>query len=168
MKFIKGKNLELHSFPKDTDWSWLLNNPEVTGQSQLGAFPLGAYKETDSNNLILAIVVSLGLKKEPIGRVSIENINNINRTGELKVFVDPSYHKKGYAKEACTLVLAHAFNKLNLNRVECGTLDGNEGMKKLAESLGFKNEGVRKGAVFSNGEYVDVYEYGLLRSEYNA
>ena len=39
-------------------------------------------------------------------------------------------------------------------------------MQKLAAALGFVQEGIRKDAMFKNAEFVDVIEYGLLRSQY--
>ena len=41
-------------------------------------------------------------------------------------------------------------------------------MQRLAVSLGFVQEGVRMVAMFKNGEFVDVIEYGLLRGNFKA
>jgi RimJ/RimL family protein N-acetyltransferase len=35
-------------------------------------------------------------------------------------------------------------------------------MQKLAEKLGMQKEGVRKDALFKNGKYCDVLEYGII------
>jgi RimJ/RimL family protein N-acetyltransferase len=35
-------------------------------------------------------------------------------------------------------------------------------MQKLAEKLGMNLEGIRKEAIFKNGNYCDIHEYGLL------
>jgi RimJ/RimL family protein N-acetyltransferase len=35
-------------------------------------------------------------------------------------------------------------------------------MQKLAEKLGMEKEGTRKEAIFNNGGYRDVIEFGLL------
>ena len=41
-------------------------------------------------------------------------------------------------------------------------------MQKLAESMLMKKEGVRRGAFFVKGKYIDIYDYGLLKKEYLA
>lgn len=140
-----------------------LLNEQHTG-SQLGRLPLSKPKDNDKNNLILAIKVNLGNKdKRIIGRVSLENIDYINQTAELKIFIAKEFQGKGYAKEACELVIQHGFNELNLNRVYAGTLSNNIGFQKLAEHLKLEEEGIRKEAVYKSGMFYDIIEYGRLR-----
>jgi RimJ/RimL family protein N-acetyltransferase len=38
-------------------------------------------------------------------------------------------------------------------------------MQKLAEKLKMQREGVRKEAIFNNGIYHDIFEYGLLNKQ---
>jgi RimJ/RimL family protein N-acetyltransferase len=83
----------------------------------------------------------------------------------LKVFVRKDRQGKGIATEASRLIIEHGFKALNLRRVYCGTLDTNEGFKKLSSKLNFVEEGRRKEAVWKDGKFVDVIEYGLLRSD---
>lgn len=160
MVFIKGKNVLLNiTNERMTE----LLNKEYTREGSQIRLPLLNPKENDANNLILAIVKCVGGTYKSWGRVSLENINYINQSAELKIFVDIEQRKKGLAKESCELVIKHGFDELNLRRIECGTLETNEGMKKLADSLGFKEEGRRKEAVFKAGKFIDVIEYGLLK-----
>ena len=63
-----------------------------------------------------------------------------------------------------SLLIQHAFNQLNLHRVYCGTLDTNIGMKKLAVKFGMQEEGRRRDAIYKNGEYVDIVEFGILNA----
>lgn len=61
----------------------------------------------------------------------------------------------------------HGFRAMNLNRIACGTQLDNDGMRKLAQSLGMKEEGRRRQAQFKHGRYIDVVEFGLLRDEFD-
>jgi len=160
MVFIKGKNILLNI---TNDGITELLNKEYSREGSQIRLPLLKPKENDSNNLILAVVRCIGGTYKTCGRVSLENINYVNQSAELKIFVDIEQRKKGIAKEACELIIKHGFDELNLRRIDCGTLDTNEGMKKLADSLGFKEEGRRKEAVYKAGKFVDVVEYGLLK-----
>ena len=64
------------------------------------------------------------------------------------------------------MLVRHGFTAMNLHRIECGTFAGNLAMQRLALALGMTQEGVRRGAAYKNGEYVDIVEFGVLRDEF--
>lgn len=104
-----------------------------------------------------------------IGNVSLQNINFINRNAEFAILMgEKTYWGKGYAHEAAALLLLHGFNKLNLHRIYCGTAASNIGMQRLADSLHMSKEGIRRQGLFLNGEYTDIWEYGVLKDEFLA
>jgi RimJ/RimL family protein N-acetyltransferase len=72
----------------------------------------------------------------------------------------------GYGEEAAKLIVEYGFQRLNLHRIYCGTLEENEGMKKLAKKLAMREEGLRREAIFKNGVYQSILEYGVLKDEY--
>ena len=104
-----------------------------------------------------------------IGNVSLQNINWISRNAEFAILIgDKNYWGQGYGEEAAQLIVAYGFNRLNLHRIYCGTIQGNVGMIKLAAKLKMKEEGIRKDAIFKNGRFLDIYEYGVLQNDYCA
>ncbi len=53
-----------------------------------------------------------------IGNCSLMDINHINRTAELGIFIrDKDYWSKGFGREAINLLLDYGFNLLNLNNI---------------------------------------------------
>lgn len=119
----------------------------------------------DKGNLILAIIAIDG--DMHIGNIALQNINYVDRSAELAIIIgDKGYWRKGAGREACDLILSHGFRSLNLHRIRCGTIEENVGMRKLAEKLGFKQEGILRDAIYKNGKYQDVINYGLLEDEY--
>jgi RimJ/RimL family protein N-acetyltransferase len=103
-----------------------------------------------------------------IGNVSLQNIHRIYRSAEFAcVFGEKDYWGKGYGTEAAKMIFNHGFNRLNLHRIFTGTSSTNIGMQKIAKKLGMIHEGTFKEAMFLNGEYVDIYEYGILAREFN-
>ena len=64
--------------------------------------------------------------------------------------------------EAGKMLLTHAFAVLNLHRLYCGTSSENISMQKLAIKLGMNKEGERIDAIFKNGKYYSIYEYGII------
>lgn len=105
--------------------------------------------------------------KQHIGNLSLQSIDYINRSAELAIIIgEKSFWGKGCASEAANLALKHAFERLNMNRIHCGTALSNESMCHLAESLGMKQEGQKRHALFLNGIYVDAVLYAILQNEY--
>jgi len=102
-----------------------------------------------------------------IGNVSLQEISLINRTAEFAILLgDKKHWGKGVGLQVGRKILAHGFNKLNLERIYCGTATTNEGMKKLAISLGMVHEGTRRLHLFLESNRVDMMEYGILKAEF--
>ena len=74
----------------------------------------------------------------------------------------------GYGKEASVFILHHGFVRMNLERIYCGTSEDNMSMKNLFKYMLMAKEGIRRKAIFVNDQYRDIYDYGLLKSEYLA
>jgi ribosomal-protein-alanine N-acetyltransferase len=101
-----------------------------------------------------------------IGNISLQGISLINRNAELALLIGDRRHwHKGVGKIAAAQLIRHGFDKLNLVRIYCDTAATNSAMRKLALSLGFREEGCRQAHLFLNGDWVDVIEYGLLRTD---
>lgn len=104
-----------------------------------------------------------------IGNISLQGISVINRSAEFAVMMGDRRHwGKGVATLAGRALCDHGFRRLNLHRIGCGTSANNVGMQKLAGALGMQLEGTRRSALFLEGEWVDILEYGVLRDEFLA
>jgi len=174
--FLESPRVYLRALEeKDIHGSYFqwLNDKEVTQFNSHGRFPNNEKKirdylnfsQTDTNALVLAII----FKENDlhIGNISLQNINWIDRNAEFAILLgDKNYWGKNLAFEASALIVAHGFEVLNLHRIYCGTSSENIGMQKLAEKLQMKREGLRREALFKNGRYVDIIEYGILKKEY--
>lgn len=101
-----------------------------------------------------------------IGNISLQSISLINRNAEFAILLGDKRHwGKGVARLAGEKLIEHAFFKLNLERIYCGTAANNKGMRSLALALGMVQEGCRRSHLFLDGAWVDVVEYGLLRHD---
>ena len=104
-----------------------------------------------------------------VGNVSLQAISPIDRSAEFAILLGDKRHwRRGLGELAGKALLAHGFDKLNLERIHCGTSANNTGMQKLALAMGMREEGRRRSALFLEGERVDVLEYGILRDEFRA
>lgn len=102
-----------------------------------------------------------------IGNASLQAISHINRNAELAIIIGDKRHwGRGVGRLAGMELLRHGFDKLNLERVYCGTAQTNTGMGLLAQTLGMREEGCRRAHLWLDGAWVDMIEYGILRKEF--
>jgi RimJ/RimL family protein N-acetyltransferase len=73
---------------------------------------------------------------------------------------------KGIGKLATLKILEHAFNDLNLNRIQLEVLDYNEKAINFYNKIGFKKEGVIRESIYKNGEYHNQILMSILKKEF--
>jgi len=73
---------------------------------------------------------------------------------------------KGYATEATHLLIGHAFETLNLNRVWLHVYDKNPRALRAYEKVGFKKEGVLRQDHYREGRYWNTIVMAILREEW--
>jgi ribosomal-protein-alanine N-acetyltransferase len=103
--------------------------------------------------------------EDVIGTVSLFALDLGNRRAEIGYALHRSAWGHGYAAEAVTGVLDHAFCELGLNRLEADIDPRNEASARLLERLGFRREGLLRERWIVAGEVSDSALYGLLRSD---
>ncbi len=100
-----------------------------------------------------------------IGKVSFVNYNDVNRSAELGIIIDPLFRKQEFGKEALQLITSYLFDFRNLNKVYAETAEFNVPTVQLLESLGFHKDGTLRQHHYFNGEYYSKFVYSLLRFE---
>ena len=109
----------------------------------------------------------LNEEEQVLGLVSLTNIDRMNQTAVFHIMIGDSTHRdKGIGSYATNEILRHAFYDMNLNRVELTVLESNNRAIALYEKLGFKKEGIKREAVYKNGEFVNMILMAILKSEY--
>jgi len=102
-----------------------------------------------------------------IGCTYLTDVHRINRSAEFSILIgEPEYWSRGYGTEAARVMLAHAFDDLNLRRVYLTVLAENARAVRLYERVGFTREGWLREAVFKEGRYRDVLAMAILEPEY--
>ncbi|MFH0780866.1 MAG: GNAT family protein [Pseudomonadota bacterium] len=176
MIFLEGKRLYLRGLEEgdaNGNYPIWLNNESVCRENSHHIYP---YTREDAvsyirsvqgsrSDLVLAIV--LKTEQQHIGNIALQSINQLNRSADLSILIgEMDAWGQGYAKEAAKIICYHGFEALNLRRISSGTFASNIGMQRVAESLGMLKEGIRRKMIFKNGDYQDVFEYGILKDEF--
>lgn len=105
------------------------------------------------------------LDGEVIGGVGVEVRGPLDRLGELGYWVRTDRCGQGYATEASSSVVEFGFEEAGLHRLELRAGVDNRASQRVAEKLGFQQEGrLRQGGRGAEVPY-DCYVYGLLVSD---
>ena len=95
-----------------------------------------------------------------------------NNRAELGYWLAEPFWNKGYTTEAVQGLFKFGFNELNLNKITAVYLSSNEASGKVMIKNGMikegelKNHDVKKDHDVSDGKYVSLFQYRMLKSEY--
>ena len=164
--YLSPRNSE--DVEKFTEWLNDFETTDYTGRSGILTTLDGErkYLEENSNPEATFVIVTLEDNKM-IGTVSLEDINWINRTATLGIFIgDKEFRSKGYGTEAIRLILEYGFKYMNLNNIKLDLMEFNERALKCYEKCGFKEYGRRRKCKFVNGKYYDSISMDILADEF--
>ena len=99
-----------------------------------------------------------------IGTTTLARIDRANRRAEIGFALGRAHWGQGYAQEAVTAVLDHAFDALALHRIEADVDPHNAASLCTLERLGFEREGYLRERWQVGGATQDSVILGLLRS----
>ncbi len=106
---------------------------------------------------------------ELIGNCGLIGIDHKNGGASLGLYIgEKEQWDKGFGTDATRLILRFAFNELNLHRVQLQVYEYNPRAVRVYEKVGFVHEGVRRQALFREGQYHDVRLMAILRDEWRA
>ena len=101
-----------------------------------------------------------------IGTATLFNLNLDNGRAEVCYAMGRAHWGKGYMNEALQALLTHAFEVMQLRRLEADVDPRNAASIRTLERLGFQKEGYLRERWHVNGEIQDAIFYGLLRREW--
>ncbi|MEX1004825.1 MAG: GNAT family protein [Acidimicrobiia bacterium] len=101
-----------------------------------------------------------------LGNISIWHVSRLGRTGEIGYWVRSDHAGRGIATEATAALLDKGFMHLALHKITLRIADGNRSSERVAEKLGFTQEGVLREELRINGVWVDHTLYSILEHEH--
>lgn len=101
-----------------------------------------------------------------LGTCTLTHCSDIHERSEIGFAIRQERWGQGLGSEAVAAVVAFAFEKLNLHRIEADVDPRNDRSLRLLERLGFRREGYLRERYCINGERQDAVAMGLLRSEW--
>lgn len=177
-KILVGKRIILRQIELDDCTNvyvkWL-NDPNINryletrwSKQNLDSIKEFVKSQRENNHSILLAITMLEDGKH-IGNIKIGPVNSYHLHADISYFIgENAYWNKGLASEAINMICQFGFEELGLHRVEAGCYSAAIGSWKALEKNGFVKEGIFRERVISDGEYMDIYRYGLLKKEFVA
>lgn len=101
-----------------------------------------------------------------VGAITLDNIRRgPAQTGTLGYWIGAPFARQGFMGEAIGAVVAHAFDTMELSRIEAACLPENVASRGALESCGFKYEGVAQSYLQINGRWRNHVLYSILRAD---
>ncbi|MFB6216284.1 MAG: GNAT family N-acetyltransferase [Candidatus Aenigmatarchaeota archaeon] len=168
--FLGGENIELRTIEEE-DIEFLrdhVNDPEIRSSLTIWR-PMNIEQEREFFEEVVSAEEPVNLMVtrdgEPLGTVELREKEQ-DRIGELGIWLKKEAQDNGYGTEAAERLAEYAFNELNFHKVTARAFGKNKASRKVWEKLGFEEEGKMREEVYRNGEYEDVFYYGLLKEEF--
>lgn len=99
-----------------------------------------------------------------IGAITLDNIRRGPvQAGSLGYWIGAPFARQGFMREAIQGVVHHAFQVMDLSRIEAACLPENAPSRGVLEKCGFKYEGVAQSYLQINGRWRNHVLYANLR-----
>jgi len=139
-------------------WDW----PAQTSVEQVESI-IADHASYIEDGTVLWWVAALSPAGPAIGECDLSEIDHYHRRAELGFMFNRAYWGNGYAQEAATAAIGHAFGALNLERLWARVHAGNESSQRLLERLGFSLEGRLRAHIIRDSMRRDCLIYGRMR-----
>ncbi len=100
-----------------------------------------------------------------IGTCGFHAISDYHKRIEIGYDLNRDYWRKGIMKEALALIIDHAFEVSEVNRIEAFVEPPNTASRALLEKLGFTPEGLLREHEMCRGKLTDIQVFSLLRKD---
>ncbi len=101
-----------------------------------------------------------------LGAITLDNIRRgPSQAGTVGYWIGAEYARQGFMSEALRALVHHAFEVVDLSRIESACLPENKASRDLLEKCGYKYEGVAQSYLQINGRWRNHVLYANLRND---
>lgn len=161
---------------KDIDTLWDAFEPEVyeymltrvERKEQLAGWLNYAIERMQSQKDLMAFAVIDEKTQQVIGTTRLYDIDRLHKSAEIGATIYAKSYQRSHVNTTCKfLLLQHAFEVLQLIRVQIRTDAENVASQKAIERIGFVQEGfLRKEKIRSTGQPRNTYLYSMTNDEW--
>lgn len=123
-----------------------------------------ANSRKSKNKIIWSIYTKDG---QHIGSTGFNSYDKNNKKATWGIVIgDKNYWHLGYGSDVLKTILAYAFGRAGLNRVELGAFKANKWGLRAYIKCGFKQEGIARQAFYKRGKFYDDIIMAILKQDY--
>ncbi|OIQ69483.1 putative ribosomal N-acetyltransferase YdaF [mine drainage metagenome] len=120
----------------------------------------------EANGTALPVFLTRRTDGALLGAITLDNIRRgPAQAGTLGYWVGQHHARHGYMREAIQAIVHHAFNVMDLSRIEAACLPENAASRGVLEKSGFKYEGVAQSYLQITGRWRNHVLYANLRND---
>ncbi|MCD8403716.1 GNAT family N-acetyltransferase [Tenacibaculum finnmarkense] len=172
MTTLKGDVLNLRAIePEDLAFLFAIENNESFWevshtQAPFSRFILKQYLENAHLDIYqakqLRLVIEDKKNQKPIGMIDLFDFNPQHKRAGIGILIHPKYQQKGLAFEALKLLINYCFTHLQLHQLYANITADNKNSIRLFTKHNFKQIGIKKEWIFTNGTYKDEILFQLI------
>ena len=173
MENLTGKKISLRALePEDLEFLYAVENNETDWEVSNTQAPFSKYllkKYLKNAHLDIYEVKQLRLviedcnSKQPIGLIDLFDFNPQHKRVGIGILIAAEFQQNGFASDALALLLPYAFLHLNVHQLYANITSDNTKSIALYEKHDFKEVGVKKDWIFSNGKFKDELLFQLIK-----
>jgi ribosomal-protein-alanine N-acetyltransferase len=123
-------------------------------------------KRSRQDGRALALFLIRREDQQILGAITLDNIRRSPaQSGSVGYWLGEDFTQQGYMSEALNAVVTHAFNGMDISRIEAACLPENQASRKLLERTGFKYEGVAQSYLQIAGRWRTHVLYANIRRD---
>lgn len=174
--FISGETIDLciptKEFAQKSDWYSWINNPKINRYLVYGLFPNTPEAQVDffESQGDKRIILIISNKEEYLGVISLSDIDLINRKASVALLINPKvdfFNSSIIALEAIARITEHGFKTMGVNRIQAGQHIKLAGWQQRMELLGYRIEGIYRGAFVKGREVADSLLIAATYDDYS-
>lgn len=174
MVTLRGNTVYLRALePEDLAFVYAIENDESiwevsNTQTPYSKFLIRQYLENAHQDIYeakqLRLAICLASNEAAIGLIDVFDFDPKNKRAGIGIVIQNEKHRSnGFGKQALELVLAYAFQQLQLHQVYANISMENKASIALFSTFGFEIIGVKKDWNFTNNSFTDEGMFQLIK-----
>ena len=173
MENLRGKKISLRALePEDLEFLYAVENNEVNWevsntQAPFSKYLLKQYLENAHLDIYeakqLRLVIEHNVSKQAIGLIDLFDFNPQHKRVGVGILIAAEFQQKGFASDALALLVPYAFTHLGVHQLYANITSDNRKSIALFEKHRFREVGVKKDWILSNGKFKDELLFQLIK-----
>lgn len=173
MENLTGKKIGLRALePEDLEFLYAIENNEAywqvsSTQAPFSKYLLKQYLENAHLDIYEAkqvrLVIEDNISKQPIGLIDLFDFNPQHKRAGIGILIAAEFQKNGFASDALAVLASYAFTHLNVHQLYANITSDNTKSIALFKKHAFKEAGLKKEWIFSDGKFKDELLFQLIK-----